>query len=79
MKIQINRLLRKISWEYVVLYSFYGCCFLIAITAYHTIRSQFQAAEEACQNRNGVLFQEKQGTFVCIKRKSIIKLEPEAS
>jgi len=75
MKTKINLLRRKINWEYVVLYSFYGCCFLIVATTYHTIRSQFQAAEEACHNRNGVLFQEKQGTFVCIKRKSIILIE----
>ena len=72
---KISLLLRKINWEYVVLYAFYGCCLLIAATAYHTIRSQFQAAEEACQNRNGVLLQEKQGNFICIKRKSVIPIE----
>jgi hypothetical protein len=75
MKYKINLLLRKINWEYVVLYSFYGCCLLMAITAYNVIQSQFTAAREACQNRNGVLLQEKQGTFVCIKRKSVINLE----
>jgi hypothetical protein len=43
------------------------------------VRGQFEAAEEACQNRNGVLFQEKQGGFVCIKKKSIINLETNNS
>jgi hypothetical protein len=79
MKYKINLLLQKISWEYVVLYSFYGCCFLVAVTAYQVIRTEFRAAEEACQNRNGVLLQEKQGSYVCIKRKSIIQLEPKTS
>ena len=79
MKYKINLLLQKISWEYVVLYSFYGCCFLVAVTAYQVVRTEFRAAEEACQNRNGVLLQEKQGSYVCIKRKSIIQLEPKTS
>ena len=78
MRTTINRLLRKINWEYVVLYGFYASCILIAITGYNVVRSEFEAAEEACQNRNGVLFQEKQGSFVCIKKKSIIKLETES-
>jgi hypothetical protein len=75
MRTTINRLLRKINWEYVVLYSFYASCILIVITGYNVIRGQFEAAEEACNNRNGVLLQEKQGGFVCIKKKSIIELE----
>jgi len=75
MKMMFNRLLRKINWEYVVLYSFYASCILVVITAYHVVRSQFEAAEEACNNRNGILLQEKQGGFVCIKRKSVIEIE----
>ena len=62
----------------MVLYSFYAFCFLVAITGYNVVRSQFLAAEEACQNRNGVLLQEKQGGFVCIKRKSVIELETKS-
>jgi len=79
MKTKFNLLLQRINWEYVMLYGFYASCILIAITGYNVIRSQFEAAEEACQNRNGVLFQEKQGTFVCIKKKSIINLETNNS
>ena len=79
MKTRINLLLQKINLEYVVLYCFYAFCALIAITGYNVVRSQFQAAEEACQNRNGVLLQEKQGGFVCIKKKSIINLETNIS
>lgn len=79
MKTRIILLLQKINWEYVVLYSFYAFCLLIAITGYNVVRSQFEAAEEACNNRNGVLLQEKQGGFVCIKKKSIINLETNAS
>ena len=79
MRTRIDFLLQKINWEYVVLYSFYAFCFLVAITGYNVVRSQFQAAEEACQNRNGVLLQEKQGTFVCIKKKSIVNLETNNS
>jgi len=75
MKTKIDLLLQRINWEYVVLYSFYASCVLIAVTGYNVVRSEFQSAEEACQNRNGVLLQEKQGTFVCIKRKSVIELE----
>ena len=75
MRTMFNRLLRKINWEYVVLYGFYASCILIVITGYNVVRGQFEAAEEACNNRNGVLLQEKQGGFVCIKRKSIINLE----
>lgn len=72
---KINLLLQRINWEYVVLYCFYASCILIAITGYNVVRSEFEAAEEACQNRNGVLLQEKQGGFVCIKKKSIIEME----
>ena len=79
MKMKINLLLRKINWEYVVLYGFYASCILIVITGYNIVRSQFEAAEEACNNRNGVLLQEKQGGFVCIKKKSIINLETNNS
>ncbi len=79
MKMRINLLLRKINWEYVVLYGFYASCILIVITGYNIVRSQFEAAEEACNNRNGVLLQEKQGGFVCIKKKSIINLETNNS
>ena len=75
MRMRINLLLQRINWEYVVLYCFYASCILIVITAYNVVRGQFKAAEEACNNRNGVLLQEKQGGFVCIKRKSIINLE----
>jgi hypothetical protein len=75
MRMMFNRLLRKINWEYVVLYGFYASCILVAATAYHVVRSQFEAAEEACNNRNGILLQEKQGGFVCIKRKSVIEIE----
>lgn len=72
---KINLLLQRINWEYVVLYCFYASCILIAITGYNVVRGEFEAAEEACQNRNGVLLQEKQGGFICIKRKSIIEME----
>lgn len=75
MRTIFNRLLRKINWEYVVLYGFYASCILIAITGYNVVRGQFEAAEEACQNRNGILLQEKHGGFVCIKRKSVIDIE----
>ena len=78
MRTRFNLLLQRINWEYVVLYCFYAFCILFAITGYNVVRSEFEAAEEACQNRNGILFQEKQGTFVCIKKKSIIKLETES-
>ena len=79
MKTRINLLLQRINWEYVVLYSFYAFCILVAITGYNVVRSEFEAVEEACQNRNGILFQEKQGGFVCIKKKSIINLETNNS
>ena len=79
MRTKIDLLLERINWEYVVLYSFYAFCVLVAITGYNVVRSQFQAAEEACQNRNGVLLQEKHGGFVCIKKKSIINLETNIS
>ena len=79
MRTTINRLLRKINWEYVVLYSFYAFCILFAITGYNVVRGQFEAAEEACNNRNGILLQEKHGGFVCIKKKSIINLETNHS
>lgn len=79
MRTKIDLLLKRINWEYVVLYSFYAFCVLVGVTGYNVVRSQFEAAEEACQNRNGVLFQEKQGGFVCIKKKSIINLETNNS
>ena len=79
MRTKIDLLLERINWEYVILYCFYAFCVLVAITGYNVVRSQFQEAEEACQNRNGVLFQEKQGGFVCIKKKSIINLETNNS
>lgn len=79
MKTKIDLLLQRINWEYVILYLFYALCILIVITGYNVIRSQFLAAEEACQNRNGVLLQEKQGGFICIKRKSVIHLETNNS
>ena len=79
MRTKIDLLLQKINWEYVVLYCFYAFCILVAITGYNVVRSQFLAAEESCQNRNGILLQEKQGGFVCIKKKSVINLETNNS
>jgi hypothetical protein len=75
---KINLLLQRINWEYVVLYCFYASCILIAITGYNVVRSEFQAAEEFCTEKKGVLIQDKVGEFYCIKSKSVIKLDDES-
>lgn len=78
MRTKIDLLLQRINWEYVVLYSFYAFCILVAITGYNVVRSQFLAAEEFCTERKGVLIQDKMGEFYCIKSKSVIKLDDES-
>lgn len=77
MKFKINPLLQKINWEYVALYSFYGACILIVFFAISVLQTRRKDAEDYCTERRGIVIQEKQGNFICIKQKSIIKWETE--
>jgi len=77
MKYKINLLLQKINWEYTALYSFYGVCIFIVFLTISILQTKRKDAEDYCTEKRGVVIQEKQGNFVCIKQKSIIKWETE--
>ena len=57
----------------IVLWSIYGAFFVVVATAYNIIKSERDQRQEYCDNRSGILIQDKSGEFYCIRQKSIIK------